>query len=251
MRFFKILFAICLLTACNNDKGADSIITPEEMIPILEDIHVVDAMLSHKNIRKGDQEALDYYQYIYDKHHIDKKSFDASMAYYAKYPKELRKVYPQILKRLEIRDSLFKLAEESKIDTLQLWKGNKEYKVEKYTMQTLPVSIPVKFQKTYSISAEYKIYPDSRVKEITPYFTFVAPDTTYVLSTKQIKVDTTFQKFEITEMVTDSMVTLLKGDFFPSEKDSLEQFKHYEIRNIQIMTTDIDFEKKLDSLTLE
>lgn len=247
MKFLKILLPLFLLAACNTElpKG---VLSPKKMIPIVEDIHIVDAMLLNSNISKGDSIALSYYAYIYNKHGISKEQFNTSIAYYAKNPKKLRKVYPQILERLETRDSLLKVAQKGHTDTLQLWEGKPAYTVEKYTTETLPVSIPANYPKTYTISAEIKIYKDSQLKEVSPHFAFVASDTSYVLPTKKITADTVFQKFEIKDIVQDSTVVRLEGDFFPASKDSIEQFKHYEIRKIQITTTAVSSANSIDSI---
>lgn len=247
MKQFKTLLLLCLFTSCNKSIP-DDVIPLDKMIPIIEDVHIADAVLINNNVYAGKQEALSYYKYIYKKHQITQAKFEKSMEYYAQNPKKLRKSYSKILKRLETRDSLLKAEEEARTDTLQLWKGHLAYTIEKYTNETLPVSILVKYPKTYTISAEIKIYKDSQVKEIRPYFAFVAPDTSYVLSTQTLTVDTVFQKFEISQMVEDSTVVRLEGDFFPTQNDSIEQFKHYEIRKIQITTTNINFKNTIDSL---
>ncbi|PVX50900.1 uncharacterized protein DUF4296 [Balneicella halophila] len=239
MKILKGIVVLLLALSCNLGVP-DGVASPDKMIAILEDVHLVDAILVDKHIREGDEEALPYYEYIYEKHQITKEEFEHSINYYAKDPRELRKAYPKIVEKLAERDSLLKVAERTHIDTIQLWQGKKSYKVEKYTMNTLPVSIPVEYLKTYIISAEIKIYDDSQQREISPYFSFVAPDTTYVFPTNKITADSEFHQFKISKMVSDSTITQLKGDFFPAEKDSIEQFKHYEIQNISISTTSIN-----------
>lgn len=247
MKLFKTLLLIFIITSCGTSTP-DGVIPIEKIIPIIEEVHIANAVLI--DTHKSKKESLSCYKYIYEKHNITQEEFDSSMEYYAKNPKKLRKAYIEILNRLEIRDSLLKVAQEARTDTLQLWKGRSTYSIEKYTRETLPVSVMVKYPKTYTISAEIKIYKDSQLKEVSPYFAFVAPDTSYVLSTKKITADTVFQKFEISQMVEDSTVLKLEGDFFPAQNDSVEQFKHYEIRKIQIITTDVSFENTLDSLSL-
>ncbi len=251
MKYLKRLasaYLFLFLIACSNSPSNDDVLSPEELAPIIEDIHLTDAMLQNERVDKGSEKAMQYYQYIYEKHGITREQFDASMAYYSKYPSELREAYTDILKNLEMRDSLLKAKQQNQVDTLQLWEGSSSYKVEKYTTETLPVCVPVKYQKSYTISAELKIYDDSQVKEITPYFAFEAPDTLYVLNTPKIVADTAFQKIEVTALVTDSTVTDLGGDFFPAPQNNIELFKHYEIRNIQITTTQLHSERKQEKL---
>ncbi len=251
MRFTIILFALIFLNSCNSGTSKD-VIPPQEIAPILADLHLVDAMLTNQNIRKGTDDAEQYYEYIYHKYGITRELFQHTISYYAEHPKKLKKAYISVIGDLERRDSLLKVLEKTRVDTVQLWYDSTYLKVEKYTMETLPVCIGIEFQKTYKISAEIKIYNDSRQKEVRPYFAFASPDTLYVLPTKTIKADTIFHKFEISELVADSTVTELTGDFFPTDLPKTEEFKHYEIRNIEISTTKSHMEmekiKEIDTL---
>ncbi len=242
MRFTIIFFALIFLSACNSGTPED-VLPPEKMVSVLVDLHVVDAMLTNQSIRKGTDEAEQYYEHIYHKHGITRQLFQNTTAYYAKHPGKLKEMYVSVIGELETRDSLLKIREKTRVDTLQLWKEADSFTVEKYTRETLPVCIPVTFQQTYKISAEIKIYKDSQQKEVRPYFAFATPDTLYVFPTKTIKADTSFHRFEISELVADSTITDLTGDFFPTKLSNSEIFKHYEIRNIEISTT------KLHSVT--
>lgn len=250
MRFFLIIFTFFVISACNTGNPKE-IISPQNMVLILEDVHIVDAMLMNQSVKKGDEKAQQYYQYIFEKHHISKEKFDKSMKYYADNPKKLRMIYKNIISQIAKRDSLLKIAEKTKTDTLQLWKGATSHSVEAYTKETFLVSVPVEYQQTYTISAEIKIYEDSQIKETEPYFTFAAADTNYVLPTQKIIADTAFQKFETSAMVSDSTVFKLKGSFFPIQKDSVEKFKHYEIRKIQITTIKLNDTEKVDTLLVQ
>lgn len=252
MNIYKILPFAVLLLIVGCTKRPKEVISPEKIVPIIEDIHLTDALLTNSRTRKTPEEIAKYYTYIFKKHHISAEDFKESMKYYAQNPKELRESYTQILENLATRDSILKIEQKTRIDTIQLWEGKTNYKWEKYTTETLPVCIPVEYQKTYTISAEIKIYKDSQVKKITPYFIFDALDTAYVLKTKAFKADTMFQTFKISKMVTDSTVFDLSGNFFPANKEDGEQFKHYEIKNIKITTTQRHSEKEVkDIITLK
>ncbi len=245
--FFKIVVFLVLFTACS-DKPKD-LLTPEKITPILEDIHIVDAMLNNNNHKfMYDKEKLRYYEYIYKKYNITKKQFDSSMAYYAQHPNELRKSYTTVLKKLNFRDSILKEKQKILIDTVELWKGDTAYKFEKETKNTLNVCLPVTYQNTYTISAEIKVYDDSQLQKFTPKFVFESPDSLYVLRANKFVADTTFQNFEASGMVTDSTILDLSGAFFPAPKDKEDVFKHYEIRNIRIFTTNLRSEAEIDSI---
>lgn len=250
MKILKIILWAPLFCVVACTQRPSDVISPEEITPIIEDIHLTDALLTNSRRQKSVQEIEEHYAYIYKKHHITREIFEKSMTYYAHNPKALRKTYTKILKNLATQDSIIKVRAKARIDTVDLWEGATDYNWEKYTTETLPVCLPVKYLKTYKISADIKIYNDAQIKEITPYFTFDALDTTYILKTNTLKADTVFQHFEISNMVSDSTIFDLAGDFFPTEKKKLELFKHYEIKNIRITTTRIRTEAEIDSVLL-
>ncbi len=248
-KIIPLAFFFIVMVACTNRP--EGVIPPEKIIPIIEDVHLTDAVLTNSRQRRKMSEKEGYYAYIYKKHNITREDFDKSMEYYAHNPKELRETYVDILKRLGKRDSIVKVRAKARIDTVDLWEGKNSYQWEKFTTETLPVCMPVEYLKTYKISAEIKVFKDAQVKEVTPYFIFDGLDSVYVLKTKTFKADTIFQPFEITSIVSDSTIFDLAGDFFPNKKEGVEEFKHYEIRNIRITTTRVRTEAEIDSILLK
>lgn len=240
----KVIYALLFIIATNSfysckEKPSADMIPASKMASILEEIHLADAMLSHERININDSLVYQYYQYIYEKNNFTKEQFENSLKYYARNPKQLRKIYQKVNENLAIRDSLMKKEEALKVDTIQLWTGESNYKWEEYSKKTLEVTIDVDFQKTYYISAEIKIYKDSHLKEITPEFAFVSPDSTYVFPKRSLTISDEFQPIAWEQMVTDSTVTKLEGNFIQLPKIEEEQFMHIEIKNIQIYTTQL------------
>ncbi len=248
-KIIPLAFFFVIMAACTNRP--EGVIPPEKIIPIIEDVHLTDAVLTNSRQFRKMSKKEGCYAYIYKKHNITREDFEKSMEYYAHNPKELRETYVDILKRLGDRDSIVKVRAKARIDTVDLWEGKTSYKWEEFTTETLLVCMPVEYLKTYKISAEIKVFKDAQVKEVTPYFIFDGLDSVYVLKTKTFKADTIFQPFEITNIVSDSTVFDLAGDFFPNKKEGVEEFKHYEIRNIRITTTRVRTEAEIDSILLK
>lgn len=180
-----------------------------------------------------------YYEYIYKKHNFEKETFEHSLGFYAKHPEILNKAYDKIILAISKRDSISKKRRNIQVDTIQLWREQSNYTVEKYTKNTLSFKIPANYPNTYYISADIKVYDDSQIKNFTPVFGFIASDTIYAFNATKIKADTIFQPIQWKQMATDTTITHLVGDFAP-QGDSTEIFKHYEIKNIKIYTTQID-----------
>lgn len=239
---FKSLFILlCLSVFVECTRIPEEVIPPEKMIGILADIHLTEAIVNQEQLKfKLQMDSLSgYYEYVYKKHNFTKETFRQSLTFYSKHPELLHEIYPQVIANLQKRDSIAKERLDVHIDTIQLWEGNSYYKIEKYTSNTLSFKIPAKYPNTYHISAEIKVYEDSQTKNFSPVFGFATPDTIYLFKTKKIITDTIFQKVVWQQMATDTTTTHLIGDFAP-QNDSIERFKHYEIKNINIYTTEID-----------
>lgn len=233
-----LIFVTYYFYSCEK-KNSKEMISSSKMATILEEIHLADAMLSHERVNINDSTVFQYYQYIYEKNNFTKEQFENSLKYYARNPKQLREIYNEVNKNLATRDSLMKKEESLKIDTIQLWTGEHSYKWEEYSKQTLAVAIDVDFQKTYHITAEIKIYKDSQLKEITPEFAFISPDSTYLFPKRSLTSSDEFQKISLEQMVTDSTITKLEGNFIQLPTMNEERFMHIEIKNIQIYTTQL------------
>ncbi|MDP4204582.1 MAG: DUF4296 domain-containing protein [Bacteroidota bacterium] len=87
------------LTGCHN--GDDKILSQREMMDVLYDMHLTDAMsasmMSHASPMYTSDEL---YNSVLKKHKITTKAFENSIYYYTKHPKQYARIYQQLSDRL-------------------------------------------------------------------------------------------------------------------------------------------------------
>lgn len=95
---------IGLLVACTHSKLniPRGILNPDEMVPLLVDIHLVDGFLHQQRIVRQDKEdsAYNYYSSILKKHGITRPVFDSTIYFYTQYPEDFAKIYDEVLEKL-------------------------------------------------------------------------------------------------------------------------------------------------------
>lgn len=96
-------FIILLCTSCgSHDEKPDYVLSEEKMVDILVDVHVAEAILTRARSAGTDVKYIsdDYYQKIFEKHQIDKATYDTSFAYYQDHLKQFDKIYEQTITQL-------------------------------------------------------------------------------------------------------------------------------------------------------
>ncbi len=113
----RFLFAVllCILfNACREQKdntafqapiSSDSLISPEKMVLILADVHVVEAALLIERNKGTDSERNPdyYYQGVFKKYHISPARYDQNLTYYREDPENFIKMYEKVIILLESR----------------------------------------------------------------------------------------------------------------------------------------------------
>ena len=110
MRGFLALILFCCLVSCGNPKKttltgglpADSIISRDQMVRIMVDLHLVEATLQLQRNKGKDTHLLtkEYYQWLYSRYHISRNRFMANLNYYKQDPENFGKIYELVLKEL-------------------------------------------------------------------------------------------------------------------------------------------------------
>ena len=106
MRIYKVLFFLGLLalTACSRSvpKG---IIPPDEMAPLIADLHIIDGTLYTKSQAPDTlyKYGLGNYIAAFKRHHVDSAQFNKSFRYYTNQPKLFAEVYDQAIKIIQAK----------------------------------------------------------------------------------------------------------------------------------------------------
>jgi hypothetical protein len=98
---FFLLTILIIIGGCADDSEKN-IIPRKELIPVLVDIHLMDAMLSDIEYREQiiQSDTADYYKAVIRQHGYSKAQFDSSISYYSQDLKKFDKIYQEVLVRL-------------------------------------------------------------------------------------------------------------------------------------------------------
>ncbi|MEI7727325.1 MAG: DUF4296 domain-containing protein [Bacteroidota bacterium] len=113
-RFLFMTLLFTLLFACSGKKdtpvspaivSTDSLISPEKMILIMSDVHIVEsAMLLERNEgQELDGNAGYYYNGIFRKYHISQSRYDQNLLFYRQNPENFAKMYEKVIDVIETR----------------------------------------------------------------------------------------------------------------------------------------------------
>jgi hypothetical protein len=98
-----ILFVGC---ASPEVKIPENILTQEQMMPIMVDIHVIEGA-RNGSIMLGDTNGIeDYYAKVYEKHDITEDQFKSSFAFYSDNPTVFIPIYEEVLDSLKANGAL-------------------------------------------------------------------------------------------------------------------------------------------------
>lgn len=98
-----------MLLSCQQDKPQKDVLEKEELVPLLVDLHLLNAIESSVEYRKiaMDVDSIDSYSYIFEKHGTTKAEFDSSLAWYSRHPKLFTEIYDEVIMNLtRLQDSI-------------------------------------------------------------------------------------------------------------------------------------------------
>jgi hypothetical protein len=100
--FLLITATISFLFSCQ--KGANvQLIEKEELVNILTDIHIADALLANKGMYDGKLKdtTKSYYNYILKKYDISRADFEYTLSYFGENPEEYLFIYDEVIAKIE------------------------------------------------------------------------------------------------------------------------------------------------------
>jgi len=110
MMFRKIVFVglLMLQFACSRpvDPIPSDIISPDKMVPILVDVHLVEGARNGSLILGDTNQIEDYYAKIYQKYRVSEADFKTSFAFYSDHPDHFIPIYERVVDSLKINGAL-------------------------------------------------------------------------------------------------------------------------------------------------
>jgi hypothetical protein len=104
--FASVLFILFIGCASPEVQTPETVLTPEQMMPIMVDIHVIEGARNGA-IMLGDTNGIeDYYAKVYEKHGITEDQFKSSFAFYSDNPTVFIPIYEEVLDSLKANGAL-------------------------------------------------------------------------------------------------------------------------------------------------
>lgn len=99
--FIYLVFLFMMFTGCKPGIPKD-ILQPDEMALVLHDIHIFDGYVtSITHIDTARKTAAEYYNGIFKKFHTDSATYNKSLDYYIKHPRQMTEIYTKVTGRLK------------------------------------------------------------------------------------------------------------------------------------------------------
>ena len=104
--FASVLFILFIGCASPEVQIPETVLTPEQMMPIMVDIHVIEGARNGA-IMLGDTNSIeDYYAKVYEKYGITEDQFKSSFAFYSDNPTVFIPIYEEVLDSLKANGAL-------------------------------------------------------------------------------------------------------------------------------------------------
>ncbi len=250
MRFLHIFLILVLINSCsgreNKIKRRD-IIPEKELIQVLEDIHLADALLTSPvmlNQYPG-KDSTSNYQDILNNHGYSLDDFDKTLLYYSDKPEKLEVIYEQLIDKLSLLESEINnkkyFDKEGEADKPELWKMKNEWHMPHDGKQEkIAFDIPIDKQGKYILRAQIKMYKDdgSSKPAVTAYFWYddgTKEGKKYSFSRNNIVKNGQWRSFALIHTTQDTLITHIRGFLVDhNEQKSSDWENHFDIRGVSL-----------------
>jgi len=221
-----------------------NLIPKKELVSILTDIHIADGLLTVPRIRNlySSLDSTSIYFPIFEKHGYSKETMDKTMRYYfIKNPKELIRIYDQVLGILSMRESLIQkevvLSESLKGN---IWTGNEYYSFpDPSGTDSCNFNLTLGKSGILTLAFSTTLSPDDQSlnPRITTYLcnhdSIETGKKKYIKTFKYIK-DGQPHAYSLNFFVPINMTLQLRGTFYDFDNNPGDWEKHVIIENISL-----------------
>lgn len=102
MKKYIIITFTVLFVSCSFNKRPEDVISQEDMVNIIVDIHLLDGLMSVRDVQKElvSADTSNYYDLIFEKYGYDRAQFDTSLFYYSKNINTYDDIYNEVVNKL-------------------------------------------------------------------------------------------------------------------------------------------------------
>ncbi len=237
------LFLGIILFSCSNAKKK-YLIPEKKLVPIIVDMHIADGIAFQylPGIKKLKLDSTAVYGWVLDKHGVTKIQFDSTIAYYARHPERLERIYDKVIVNLSKLESELKEAEkdEQLKRRITIWEDSSNYMLpDDGRTNRINFSVPVSGLGEYTITAQIKAFRDdeSLAPRINAFFWYDdGTEEGYRDNFKSapIKKNEEINTYTISKQLRQKKVTHIKGYIYNHSNQDTMFLKHAFISGIKI-----------------
>lgn len=242
-----ILILFSLITgSCSSRKNKpdhSNLIPENELVSILTEIHLAGGLLTIPKIRSlySSLDSISSYYLIFEKHGFSKEIMDKTIKYYfIKKPRELIKIYDQVLGTLSEMESI---NERKTVHAAMLWTGREFYSFPDPTVTDSTLfNFTLNIEGIYTFTFSTTLFPDDQ--SLNPRVTVYScnPDSVetgkrkYIETINYIK-DGQPHTYTLTLNVPANTTLHFRGWLFDFDNNPDKREKHVIIKNISVSNT--------------
>ncbi|NOY36683.1 MAG: DUF4296 domain-containing protein [Chlorobi bacterium] len=245
-----LLLLILIPLGCSRESKKireKDIIPPDDLVPILVDLHIGNSMFSLSSLRNKypGSDSISNYQEIIGQHGYTVEDFEKTLTYYEDHLEDYLSIYDRVLKKLNDieRDVLANEAPKhyepgTYRDTL--WNTRTEWHLPREGRRNkIPFSIPVEKKGVYTLSARIRLHRDDQSKHptITAFFWYAngSKDGMRIPMKKQNLVkDNQVHLYIVSGTLKDNKITHLKGFLLDHENPDTNFVKHADVFDVRV-----------------
>jgi hypothetical protein len=242
------LFVIVLGMACQhaNEKVKKTDIIPKEnLVPILVEIHLADALLQMSVVRENypGRDSISNYQDILKKYGYTKERFDRTIEFYENDPEELNDLYEEVVNELsQLQSGIIQRTRQVTPDELisDLWNQKTVWHLpDDGRINRIGFKIPVKEPGKYTLTATIRMHPDDGSIEprVSAFFWFDDGTETgfrIPFEPSPISKDGKIRNHTLSLNLQDERVTHITGFLLDHNSRNGNWEKHADVLNIKI-----------------
>lgn len=100
LKKISFILALFALSACHSDRN-NLPIPKEKLLPVLIDIHMVEAVVDNDSQVMKDSLTTLYYPQIFEKHGVTAKDFDSTVKFMNERPQLMHSIYDDVMKEIQ------------------------------------------------------------------------------------------------------------------------------------------------------
>lgn len=100
LKKIRLIFILMAIFACRSDSN-NLPIPKGKLVPVLIDIHMVEAVVDNDSQAMKDSLAALYYPQIFEKHGVTAKDFDSTVKFMNERPQLMHDIYEDVMKEIQ------------------------------------------------------------------------------------------------------------------------------------------------------